>query len=53
MFDLQTAACKSVDHTPSQVTESDPSVRVVVMEGAGDKAYCAGGDIRGTAASLQ
>ncbi|XP_064397926.1 3-hydroxyisobutyryl-CoA hydrolase, mitochondrial-like [Halichondria panicea] len=26
--------------------EADPSVRVVVMEGAGDKAFCAGGDIR-------
>ncbi len=28
--------------------EADSSVRVVVMEGAGDKAFCAGGDIRGT-----
>ncbi len=28
--------------------EADPSVRVVVMEGAGNKAFCAGGDIIGT-----
>ncbi|XP_064397942.1 3-hydroxyisobutyryl-CoA hydrolase, mitochondrial-like isoform X2 [Halichondria panicea] len=28
--------------------EADSSVRVVVMEGAGDKAFCAGGDIRAT-----
>ncbi len=32
----------------TQEIEADPSVRVVVMEGAGDKAFCAGGDIRGT-----
>ena len=26
----------------------DPSSYVVLMEGAGEKAFCAGGDIRGT-----
>jgi len=28
------------------VWKDDPSVRVVVLEGAGEKAFCAGGDIR-------
>ncbi len=32
----------------TQEIEADPSVHVVVIEGAGDKAFCAGGDIRGT-----
>lgn len=27
--------------------EQDPSIKVVVIEGAGEKAFCAGGDIRG------
>lgn len=27
--------------------EADPSIKVVVIEGAGEKAFCAGGDIRG------
>ena len=27
--------------------ETDPTVAVVVIEGAGEKAFCAGGDIRG------
>ena len=26
--------------------ETDPAIRVVLLEGAGDKAFCAGGDIR-------
>ncbi|MDG4719647.1 MULTISPECIES: enoyl-CoA hydratase/isomerase family protein [Thalassospira] len=27
--------------------EADPSIKVIVIEGAGEKAFCAGGDIRG------
>lgn len=27
--------------------ENDPDVKVIIMKGAGDKAFCAGGDIRG------
>ena len=30
-----------------QILEGDPSTYVVMMEGTGDKAFCAGGDIRG------
>lgn len=29
------------------MVENDPSVHMVLMEGAGDKAFCAGGDIVG------
>jgi enoyl-CoA hydratase/carnithine racemase len=27
--------------------ERDPNVKSIVLKGAGDKAFCAGGDIRG------
>lgn len=39
MVDLMAAQLKS--------WESDPAIKVIVVEGAGDKAFCAGGDIRG------
>ncbi len=34
------------------VWAKEPSVRAVVIRGAGDKAFCAGGDVRAVAASL-
>ncbi len=30
-----------------QRAEADPNVKVVLLEGEGEKAFCAGGDIRG------
>ena len=39
MVDMMMAQLKS--------WEQDPSVKVVIIEGAGEKAFCAGGDIRG------
>ncbi|NIZ02206.1 enoyl-CoA hydratase/isomerase family protein [Thalassospira lucentensis] len=39
MVDLMAAKLKS--------WESDSSIKVVIVEGAGEKAFCAGGDIRG------
>jgi len=34
-------------HHQMQAWENDPSVAVLTIEGTGDKAFCAGGDIRG------
>ncbi|MBX2830916.1 MAG: enoyl-CoA hydratase/isomerase family protein [Rhodospirillales bacterium] len=38
-----------VDMMMAQLTswEADPSIKVITIEGAGEKAFCAGGDIRG------
>ncbi|MBA1274043.1 enoyl-CoA hydratase/isomerase family protein [Stutzerimonas azotifigens] len=33
-------------HAHLQAWEADPSVRVIVLRGTGDKAFCAGGDVR-------
>ena len=30
----------------SQQWESDPSTTMIIMKGAGDKAFCAGGDVK-------
>ena len=38
-----------VDVVLSQRWEDDATVRMVVIRAAGEKAFCAGGDIRGTA----
>ncbi|XP_062519631.1 3-hydroxyisobutyryl-CoA hydrolase, mitochondrial-like [Corticium candelabrum] len=32
-----------------KMMENDPDVKVIIMKGAGDKAFCAGGDIRAVA----
>ena len=42
---MQSSAPQPVS-TP-QRAEGDPKVKVVLLEGEGDKAFCAGGDIRG------
>ena len=36
-----------------QKAEADPNVKVVITEGEGDKAFCAGGDIRGVVPSIE
>ena len=48
-----TPTCMQIKHplilcTHLQAVLEDSSIHCVVMQGAGGKAYCAGGDIRGT-----
>lgn len=38
---------------PLQAAASDPSVACVILRGAGGKAFCAGGDVRGIALALK
>ena len=41
-----------VDVVFAQRWEDDATVRMVIIRAAGEKAFCAGGDIRGTAGSI-
>jgi crotonobetainyl-CoA hydratase len=43
------AVCRGVGDALAEA-EADPSVRVVVLTGAGDKAFCAGADLKAIAA---
>ena len=42
-----------VDVVFAQRWEDDAAVRMVIIRAAGEKAFCAGGDIRGTAGSVR
>ena len=42
-----------VDDVFTQRWEDDATVRMVIIRTAGEKAFCAGGDIRGTAGSIR
>ena len=42
-----------VDVVLSQRWKDDATVRMVIIRAAGEKAFCAGGDIRGTAGSVR
>ena len=43
---VKAAPCPSL-----QQAEVDPEVKVVVLEGEGEKAFCAGGDVRSKSSS--